>query len=299
VCEYLFSLFLLSHTHTHQTIYIVENIIRFMLHRQPIRKAIRLNTKLFAMELSSSPEILHNNLRLVQQKMIEINSSGTISIFCLSNHNNSIAARLVAVSKTKPSSDINALYDIGHRHFGENYVQELLEKVSELPHDINWHFIGHVQSQKAKQLIEGVPNLFVLETLDSKKLADKLNKALQSLERAPLNVYIQVNTSAEDTKSGVAPEEVQELFLYVQENCPHLKVSGLMTIGAPNDLSCFDKLVTCRQQLCDDIGADINALDLSMGMSGDYEEAIRRGSTSVRVGSIIFGELQYPQSSQA
>lgn len=208
-------------------------------------------------------------------------------------------ARLVAVSKTKPSNDISALYDIGQRHFGENYVQEILAKVPELPSDINWHFIGHLQSQKVKQLIEGVPNLYVLETLDSKKLADKLNKTLQGLERNPLNVYLQVNTSDEDSKSGVSADYVPELFLYVKENCPYLKVLGLMTIGAPGDISCFDKLVSCRREICEAAGLDINDLELSMGMSGDFEEAIRKGSTSVRVGSIIFGARQYPTISVA
>ena len=139
------------------------------------------------MDHAANRSFLHENLRSVQEKINNINTS----------------VRLVAVSKTKPASDILALYDIGHKHFGENYVQELVSKAQELPRDVCWHFIGHLQSQKAKTLIEGVPNLHLFESLDSKKLADKLNRAIESANRDPLQIYIQINTSGEDSKSGV------------------------------------------------------------------------------------------------
>lgn len=201
--------------------------------------------------------------------------------------------RLVAVSKTKPVEDILALYNAGYRHFGENYFQELCDKVEKLPSDIHWHFIGHLQSQKATKLIRDVPNLYVLETIDSIKLAGKLQNACTSGNREELNVFIQVDTSGEDTKSGVTDDELLPLVNYIQTECSRLKLRGLMTIGAPGDLSCFDKLVNSRQKIADHLGISSQSLELSMGMSSDYEEAIRRGSTSVRIGSTIFGERIY------
>ena len=224
---------------------------------------------------------VQENLRRVRQQMDDIKPG-----VCL-----------VAVSKTKPPEAIRTLYDIGHKHFGENYVQELLSKVAILPSDICWHFIGHLQSQKAKQLIEGVPNLYLLESLDSQKLANKLNKVLQSQEREPLRVYIQVNTSLEDTKSGITFDNAVDLAIHVRDHCPYLILAGLMTIGAPNDSSCFDTLVECRQKVGEALSVDPSTLDLSMGMSGDYQDAIHRGATSVRVGSVIFGNREYGVSS--
>ena len=203
--------------------------------------------------------------------------------------------RLVAVSKTKPVESILELYQIGHRHFGENYFQELLEKAEQLPKDINWHFIGHLQSSKAAKIIKGVPNLFVLETIDSEKLAAKIQSACVNAGRLSLNVFIQVDTSGEESKSGVSQEELLALVDFLVSSCDRLKLIGLMTIGAPNDFSCFDKLVECRRIVAAHLHLDENKLELSMGMSGDFEEAVARGSTSVRIGSTIFGERIYPK----
>lgn len=152
---------------------------------------------------------------------------------------------LVAVSKTKPAEDIQILYDAGHRHFGENYMQELTEKAEVLPKDIIWHFIGHLQSNKATKIINEVPNLGIIETVDSLKLARKLNSALDSIPK-DLDVYIQIDTSNEDTKSGITAEELPELIQAIRNDCKRLRIQGVMTIGAPNDSSCFDKLVACR-----------------------------------------------------
>lgn len=141
--------------------------------------------------------------------------------------------RLVAVSKTKPADNIKELYDAGFRAFGENYFQELVEKAQTLPKDIKWHFIGHLQSSKASKLIKEVPNLAVLETVDSAKLAGKLNNACVQAGRPSLDVFIQVDTSGEETKSGVtAGAELDELLQLVRDSCPRLRVAGLMTIGA-------------------------------------------------------------------
>ena len=132
-----------------------------------------------------------------------------------------------------------------------------------------------------------------MQTVDSAKLATKLNTAVQSLGRPPLDVYLQVDTSGEFTKSGIPPAELVELVRFVRENCSDLRLVGLMTIGAPGDLSCFDRLVECRVEAAAVLGIPPEALELSMGMSGDFEEAVARGATCIRVGSTIFGERDY------
>ena len=203
------------------------------------------------------------------------------------------AVQLVCVSKTKPAENIQTLYDAGFRVFGENYFQELLEKAATLPQDIKWHFIGNLQSAKASKLVRAVPNLSVVETVDTIKLAKKLNTACEAAGRSLLSIYIQVDTSGEETKSGVDPNDVISFVQMIKAECPLLEVAGLMTIGAPDDFTCFDKLVTTRTDLSAALGVDPLSLALSMGMSGDYEEAILRGSTNIRVGSTIFGARDY------
>eukprot|EP00752_Nemacystus_decipiens_P002851 g2655.t1 len=206
--------------------------------------------------------------------------------------------RLVAVSKTKPLEDLQEAYAAGQRIFGENYAQELIDKSPQMPDDVVWHFIGHLQSNKAKALVAGVPNLAVLETLDTVKLANKLQTACVSTEReSPLGVYLQIDTSGEDSKAGVYHSDLDACLLlarHLKDNCPALELRGLMTIGAPGDMECFDRLSACRDAVAGGLGLEPPALELSMGMSGDFEEAIRRGSTNVRVGSTIFGARSYP-----
>lgn len=207
--------------------------------------------------------------------------------------------RLVAVSKTKPNEDIMQLYEAGHRHFGENYFQEVSDKAGQLPSDIRWHFIGHLQSSKASKLIRNVPNLYMLETIDSAKLATKLHTAIEGSDRTEsLNVLIQVDTSGEDTKSGVSMEELPVLVDHITTTCSKLSLRGVMTIGAPGDLTCFDRLIAARQVVAQQLGVEEQSLELSMGMSGDFEEAVRRGATNIRVGSTIFGPRAYPASNK-
>lgn len=204
--------------------------------------------------------------------------------------------RLVAVGKTKPPELLQEVYDAGQRVFGENYVQELVDKAPVLPSDIQWHFVGHLQSNKVKLLLDSVPNLTVLETVDSAKLASKLNNAVESLGRPPLNIMVQVNTSGEESKFGVEPNEVVELAKHVHTNCPHLKFIGLMTIGMPDYTSRpenFECLKQCRAEVCAALSLPEEEVELSMGMSGDFESAIEMGSTNVRVGSTIFGARDY------
>ncbi|KAI9202957.1 uncharacterized protein BJ171DRAFT_511366 [Polychytrium aggregatum] len=206
---------------------------------------------------------------------------------------------LVAVSKTKPSSDIRAAYETGHRHFGEN-IQELVSKANELPDDIQWHFIGSLQSNKCK-LLASIPNLYMVETIDGTKKADAMNKACAG-RPYPLRVMIQVNTSGEDTKSGVHPQEIVEAAKHIISNCDKLQLEGLMTIGSPGwspeagPNPDFVLLGRCKSEIEQQLQLD-RPLGLSMGMSDDFEHAIALGSTNVRVGSIIFGKRFYPSKS--
>ncbi|KAL7217078.1 hypothetical protein ACSBR1_028899 [Camellia fascicularis] len=206
--------------------------------------------------------------------------------------------RVVAVSKTKPISLIRQVYDSGHRCFGENYVQEIIEKAPQLPEDIEWHFVGHLQSNKVKSLLAAVPNLAMVEGVDNVKVANQLDRVVSTIGRNPLKVLVQVNTSGEESKSGVDPSGCVELVKHVKLGCPNLEFSGLMTIGMPDYSSTpenFRLLSNCRIEVCKAIGMAENQCELSMGMSGDFEQAIEMGSTNVRIGSTIFGPREYPK----
>eukprot|EP00931_Biecheleriopsis_adriatica_P087767 TRINITY_DN62194_c0_g1_i1.p1 TRINITY_DN62194_c0_g1~~TRINITY_DN62194_c0_g1_i1.p1 ORF type:complete len:266 (-),score=67.43 TRINITY_DN62194_c0_g1_i1:44-772(-) len=212
------------------------------------------------------------------------------------------SVRLVAVSKTKPVEDLKAAYDAGHRHFGENYVQEIVEKSPQMPGDVQWHFIGTLQSNKVGMLVKGCPGLSCLETISSEKLARAVDKAWQAAyPERPLRVMVQVNSSGEETKNGVDPKDVGELCKVIVKECEGLQLAGLMTIGAPDYSGCrtedFETLRKCRDEAAAATGLDAESLEMSMGMSSDYENAIREGSTSVRVGSSIFGARHYPAKS--
>jgi pyridoxal phosphate enzyme (YggS family) len=215
--------------------------------------------------------------------------------------------RLVAVSKTKPLELLQKAYHDGNqRVFGENYAQELVEKAEKFfdsKHgDIVWHFIGGLQSNKANMLVKGVVpyGTLVVETVGSVKVANKLNNAMEavinendSVHQKKLPVFVQVNTSGEEAKSGVKRDEAVELSKYIVDECPSLKLMGLMTIGAIGDISDFETLAECRDTVAQALGVSVDSLELSMGMSGDYEEAIKYGATNVRVGSTIFGARDY------
>ncbi|CAI5506620.1 unnamed protein product, partial [Closterium sp. Naga37s-1] len=184
--------------------------------------------------------------------------------------------RVVAVSKTKPVSLLREVYDAGQRHFGENYVQEILDKAPQLPPDTKWHFIGHLQSNKAKSLVSGVPSLYMVETVDSSRIANHLNKAVAAAGRPPLRVLVQVNTSGEESKHGVDPSACVDLVRHVTSECPNLCFSGLMTIGMPDYSSRpenFKALARCRAEVCEQLGLTPSELELSMGMSNDFEQA--------------------------
>jgi len=233
----------------------------------------------------------------IQQTLEECNDNATRQV------------RLVAVSKTKPTEMLKQAYEAGQRYFGENYAQECMTKAEEMNSQtgfegICWHFIGPLQSNKAAPLIKHLgTDLKCVETVSTLKLAQKLNHAVETLlkdigsQSYTLGIYLQINTSGEDTKSGIEPDEITDLARDIVQSCPHLRILGVMTIGAPDDYTCFDKLAACRKILAEALGIqDETTLELSMGMSGDFEEAIRRGATNVRIGSTIFGARDYSKS---
>ncbi|GKT35384.1 Pyridoxal phosphate homeostasis protein like protein [Aduncisulcus paluster] len=200
---------------------------------------------------------------------------------------------LIAVSKTKPNSLIEAAYSAGHRAFGENYAQELQRKAAELPSDIQWHYIGHLQKSNINKIIK-IPNLFCIHTIDSVEITADIVKRIPKERESPINVMIQVNTSLETSKSGVSTnEEAIEIAKYIL-SCEKLNLFGFMTIGHPlKPEEGFVKLVETKETVCASLKLDPRLLKLSMGMSGDYKEAIQHGSDYVRVGSSIFGARDY------
>lgn len=217
--------------------------------------------------------------------------------------------RMVAVSKLKPVNDILALHNSPHSpaHFGENYQQELQEKASILPRTIKWHFIGALQTNKCRPLSENIPNLWCVESVDTIKKADQLEKGRcilcereQEYAEIPLIIFVQINTSGETEKSGVEPgDAATALCRHIKEKCPHLELRGVMTIGAiarsratteETENDDFVRLREVRDKIADHLGISPRELELSMGMSGDFESAIRCGSDEVRVGTGIFGE---------
>lgn len=206
------------------------------------------------------------------------------------------SSTLVAVSKTKPVELLREAYDAGQRDFGENYVQEVVDKAPQLPSDIRWHFIGHLQTNKVKELLK-VPNLFAVHTVDTLKLAQELQKRAAALRPAEtkLRIFVQVNTSGEESKSGCPPADSAALSVAVRDGCPALSLVGLMCIGkysaseGGSDVD-FECLGRCRAAAATALGlATPDALAMSMGMSHDFEAALAAGATHVRVGSTIFG----------
>lgn len=202
---------------------------------------------------------------------------------------------LLAVSKTKPVEAILAAYQAGQRQFGENYVQEGVEKIQYFESkqlDIEWHFIGPLQSNKTKLVAEYFD---WMQTLDREKIANRLNEQ-RPYYKKPLNVLIQINISDESSKSGIQPEQMLDLAEHIK-GLPHLCLRGLMAIPAPTNNADEQKLVFQKmQQLFQQLQQALPECQidtLSMGMSEDLNSAIECGSTMVRVGTAIFGARDY------
>ena len=216
-------------------------------------------------------------------------------------------ATLVAVSKTKPIEDIQALYDLGQRDFGENYVQELVDKHALLPKDIRWHFIGHLQSNKVKYI---APFVHLVHGVDSWSLLKEIDKQGARNNRV-IECLLQVHIAKEETKFGFDKHELEELHDPIAiglHEFKNVKVLGLMGMASFSDdkelvrseFAYLKKLFdsTAQITLTPEAGTQEAPINLqlsilSMGMSGDYEMALEEGSNMVRIGSLLFGERNY------
>ena len=204
---------------------------------------------------------------------------------------------LVAVSKTKPVADLMEAYNAGQRIFGENKIQEMTEKWEQMPKDIQWHMIGHVQTNKVKFMAEYVS---LIHGVDSLKLLQEINKQAQKHNRV-IDCLLQMHIAEEETKFGLDEKELHEIFDFVQNNegsMKNIRILGLMGMATFTNnqeeirkefthlKSIFDTHQNLKSEIC-------NLQSLSMGMSGDYKVAIECGSTMIRVGSSIFGNRNY------
>lgn len=204
--------------------------------------------------------------------------------------------KLIAVSKTKPLPMLEEAYAFGIRDFGENKVQELVEKYEQLPKDIRWHMIGHLQRNKVKYIVDKV---YLIHSVDSYRLAEEISKEAIK-KQVDVNILIEVNIAGEDSKFGVC--NTTEIIQLVKEIAPlpQIHIKGLMTVApftenAEENRIYFAKMrqlaVDITNENIDNVSIDV----LSMGMTGDYEVAIEEGATYVRVGTGIFGERDYGQ----
>ncbi|HEO99457.1 MAG: YggS family pyridoxal phosphate-dependent enzyme [Campylobacterales bacterium] len=194
--------------------------------------------------------------------------------------------QLVGVGKYTEIENIAALYELGQRAFGENQVQQLaqrMEALDDLP--LQWHMIGSLQKNKINKLIDLRP--FLLHSLDSIELAEELNKKLEAKAQT-MSALLQINAAGEETKSGVATEVAYDVYQQIKESCPNINLKGVMTIGAhTEDTALIQKSFEETYAVYDRVQKE-GATICSMGMSGDYELAIRCGSNLVRVGSALF-----------
>lgn len=207
-------------------------------------------------------------------------------------------ATLVAVSKFKSVSDIQELYSLGQKDFGENYVQELIEKQSQLPENINWHFIGHLQRNKVKYI---APFVHLIHSVDSFKLLLEINKQAQKHNRI-ISCLLQIHVTNETTKTGMDDKELLEFMSFYnaqKEQLKHVQIKGLMGMATfTDDPEQIRKDFQQLKSIFDFSRESYFLFDnqfkiLSMGMSGDYEIALEEGSNMVRIGSLLFGKREY------
>ena len=216
-----------------------------------------------------------------------------IRLACVKSERDMNDVTLIAVSKTKPLPMLQEAYECGIRDFGENKVQELMEKIPAMPDDIRWHMIGHLQRNKVKYIVDKV---YLIHSVDSLRLAEEISKEACK-KNVCVNILVEVNVAEEDTKFGTTCEDAIALVENISR-LPNLKIHGLMTI-APNveneeeNRIYFNRLkqlsVDIRSKNIDNVYMDV----LSMGMTGDYQIAVDEGSTYVRVGTGIFGSRIY------
>ena len=200
--------------------------------------------------------------------------------------------KLLAVSKTFPAEDIRTVFEAGQLRFGENKVQELQTKVPALPQEIEWHLIGHLQSNKAAKAVQYAA---WIHSVDSVHLAGKIARAAETLAR-DVNILLEINVSGEESKFGLHSFEDAAPVAETVMNCPRLHLCGLMTMAEPGaDTARLRATFAGLRQLRDRLETEyrVSLPELSMGMSSDYREAILEGATLVRIGTAIFGGRDY------
>jgi pyridoxal phosphate enzyme (YggS family) len=203
--------------------------------------------------------------------------------------------QIIAVSKTIPAAVIRQVYDMGQRSFGENKVKELLEKQEQLPPDVKWHLIGHLQTNKVRQI---VPVVHLIHSVDSLKLLRAINDEAFKIERI-IDCLLQIRIAQEESKFGLTMEEAESIFASREfASLKNVRITGLMGMATYTpDMEQvrqeFSRLFLFFQEVKRRWLPDPSFRDLSMGMSGDYKVAISCGSTMVRIGSLIFGERNY------
>lgn len=228
--------------------------------------------------------MIKENIKQVEEK---------IENACQKAKRNAEEVTLIAVSKTKPVAMLEEAYESGCRHFGENKVQELVEKYEVMPKDIKWHMIGHLQRNKVKYIVDKV---YLIHSVDSLRLAEEISKEAVK-KNVTVNILVEVNVAEEESKFGTTSEDVAELVKEISV-LPNISIKGLMTIApyvenAEENRQYFAKLrqlsVDIMHKNIDNVSMDV----LSMGMTGDYQVAVEEGATYVRVGTGIFGERDY------
>ncbi len=228
--------------------------------------------------------MIYDNLGQVQRKIKEA---------CERSGRSAGEVTLISVSKTKPLQMLKEAYEAGARDFGENKVQELTEKIPQMPGDVRWHMIGHLQRNKVKYIVGKV---YLIHSVDSLRLAEEISREAvkQDME---VNILLEINVAGEESKYGAAPEEAESLA-YSISKLPGIHICGLMAIApyvenAEDNRQYFRKLkqlsVDIERKNIDNVSMDV----LSMGMTGDYSVAVEEGATYVRVGTGIFGERDY------
>ena len=231
--------------------------------------------------------MIKENIRYVEQ---------VIDKACEESRRNREEVSLIAVSKTKPVEMLQEAYDTGCRDFGENKVQELIDKYEVMPKDIRWHMIGHLQRNKVKYIVDKV---YLIHSVDSLRLAEEISKEAVK-KNVTVDILIEVNAAGEETKFGTSVEEAKQLVRDAAK-LPNVHIKGLMTIApivekAEENRQFFQQL----KKLSVDIAAEnidnVSMEVLSMGMTGDYSVAVSEGATLVRVGTGIFGERNYSVS---
>lgn len=200
---------------------------------------------------------------------------------------------LIAVSKTKPVQMLQEAYDLGNRIFGENKVQEIVDKYDALPADISWHMIGHLQRNKVKYIIDKVT---LIHSVDSLRLAETIEKEAAK-KGVTADILIEVNVAKEDTKYGVMPEDAARLVSQISV-MPHIRIKGLMAIAPfvtnpEENRIYFQRLRNLAVDIGENKSDNVTMSVLSMGMTNDYEIAIEEGATMIRVGSGLFGARNY------